>query len=182
MANKSKTYLLPLLSELVNFNFRFFENLKDTFVLDDLGKYEKCLLILHDFSFKNPEYTKYEQELIDCEYFVDFIDINDQVLYIFKFPEEYILEYEAYKAGNYSKFGRDAKELIISFYTRVYKGNLGAINFLIKLKQVLFKSDTLRRKLEKDLKVSISEGAELSDPMHTEEETFKLSQYIKDVV
>lgn len=182
MANKSKTYLLPLLSELVNFDFRFFENLKDTFIFDDTGTYKDCLLILHDFSFKNPEYTKYEHKLIECEYFVDFVDINNQVLYIFKFPEEYMEEYNAYKEGKYSKFGKDAKELVISFYTRVYRGNLGAINFLIKVKQVLFKSDTLRKKLEKELKVSISEEAELSDPLDITKETFKLKQYLKDVV
>lgn len=182
MANKSKTYLLPLLSELVNFDFKFFENLKNTFMYDDLGTYKDCLLILHDFSFKNPEYTKYEQTLIECEYFVDFIDINNQVLYIFKFPEEYMVEYNAYKEGNYSQFGRDAKEMIMSFYARIYKGNLGAINFLIKVKQVLFKSDTLKKKLEKELNVSISDKAELSDPMDVKKETFELSKYLKTVV
>ena len=82
--NKSKTYLLPLLSEIVNFDKRFFKNLVNTYIYDDLNRYQNCIYVLHDFSFKNPEFTSYEHKLIKNDLFVDLIDIDDKVLYIFK--------------------------------------------------------------------------------------------------
>ncbi len=182
--NKSKTYLLPLLSECIDINPKFFSYLKQTYINDDIGMYENCFYILHNFSFRNPEFTLYENSLIKNNYFVDYIDINsDQVLYIFRFPEEYLHEYEMFKQGKYSKYGPDAKELILSFFTKVYENNVSAVNFLIKVKQVLFKDQKLREKLEKELstekhKVTIDKEAELSDIPEKEHETFIISKHI----
>jgi hypothetical protein len=182
MANKSITYLLPLLSEVVNFNFKFFENLEDVYLLDDLGKHENCMYLLYDFSSSIEDFTEYEQEIIDSLGFLEMVDVGNKVLYIFKFPEDYIKEYALYKEGKYSQFSKKAKKLIMTFYTKVYKGNLSAINYLIKIKQVLFKSDTLRRKLEKELNVKIDERAELTDACNIKNETFLISEYIKNIV
>jgi len=177
--NKSKTYLLPLLSELVEFDQRFYKNLVNTYIFDDLGKYKNCLLILHEFSFKLPEFTHYEQKLIDNELFIDLVDVGDQVLYIFKFPDDYMHEYDMYKQGKYSHFGTDAKELILSFFTALYQHNLNAVEFLLKVKHVLFKNERLRKKIEADLKVRLPIDAELSDVMKIDNETFELSKIIK---
>lgn len=178
MVNKSKTYLLPLLSEVVSFNFKFFENLDNVYLSDDLGKYKDCIHLLYDFSSSTEDFTKYEQEIIDSSLFVEMIDVGNKVLYIFKFPKKYMVEYDLYKAGKYSHFRRNSKELIMTFYARIYKGNLSAINYLIKIKQVLFKSDTLRRKLEKELNVTINEEAELTEAFDNDRETFLISKYV----
>ena len=178
--NKSKTYLLPLLSEIVGFDKRFFGNLNNVYMFEDTGEYKDCLLILHDFSFKTPEFTSYEHTLINNELFVKLIDIDDKVLYIFKFPEEYMMEYNYIKDGLYSKFGEDAKELILDFFTDVYKGNPNAVSFLIKIKQVLFKDEKLKKKIEEELKVTLDADAELTDPINIDSETFELSKYIKE--
>ena len=115
--NKSKTYLLPLLSELISFDKKYFSFLKNTYCKDDLNMYKNCFYILHDFSFRNPEFTAYEHKLINNAYFVDLIDINnEQVLYVFKFPEEYLTEYDKFMNSKYSQFGLDAKELIIMIF------------------------------------------------------------------
>lgn len=180
--NKSKTYLLPLLSELIGFKKEFFKNLENTYIFDDLNKYKDCIFILHDFSFRNPEYTKYENYIIDNEYFVDLIDINDKVLYIFKFPEEYLHEYNTFKEGKYSYYKKDAKELILDFYSNIYKFNPNAINFLIKVKQILFKDKKLKEKIENELKVKLSSDAELTDIMNKDNETFNISKYIQKKV
>ena len=176
--NKSKTYLLPLLSEIVGFDKKFFNSLLNTYMFDDLGKYKNCFYILHKFTFKNPEYTKYENTLISNELFVDLIDMDDKVLYIFKFPKEYIKEYNLMKVGKYSLFGKDAKELILEFFTHVYKGNLNAVKFLIKVKQILFKNERLKKEIEDELKVKLPDNAELTDIIKRKNETFNLSQYI----
>jgi hypothetical protein len=175
--NKSKTYLLPLLSELVEFDRKFFDNMQNTYIADDLGMYENCLYILHDFSFRNPEFTAYENRLTKTEYFVDLIDIDDKVLYIFKFPEEYMHEFIKFKQGKYSHFGADAKELILDFYTNVFQGNLNAVGFLLKLKQILFKDKKLKKEIEAKLGVSLPKDAELTDVINMEDETFELSKH-----
>lgn len=178
--NKSKTYLLPFLSEVVGFDKKFFKNLLNTYIFDDLGMYENCIMIEHDFSFKNPEYTKYENHITNNEYFVDLIDMNNKVLYIFKFPSEYMFEYNHFKNGKYSKYKDDAKEIVLDFYSNIYKFNPNAINFLLKIKQILFKDDKLKRKIEKELKVSLDSNAELTDIMIPENETFNISKYIQE--
>ncbi|MGK2861893.1 MAG: hypothetical protein ACSLE0_08165 [Chitinophagaceae bacterium] len=177
MSNKSKTYLLPLLSEMVNFDKKYWQFIKDTYI--NIEGHENCLAVLHDFSFKNPEFTAYEHKLIKNELFVKLIDIGDSVLYIFKFPEIYMHEYNSFKEGKFSKFGTDAKELVLEFYNHVYKGNMGATSFLLKVNQILFKDKKLKRQIEEELNVRLDESAELSGVPNKLEETFILSNYTK---
>jgi hypothetical protein len=176
--NKSKTYLLPLLSELVEFDKKYHNNIINTYIYDDLGKYENCFFILHKFSFRNPEYTIYENKLINNELYINLIDIDNDVLYIFKFPDDYLYEYNKYKEGKYSEFKNDAKELILNFFGEVYKFNMNAVSFLIKVKQILFKDKKLKKIIEDELNVTLSDDAELSSIMNKEEETFNISKYI----
>jgi len=178
--NKSKTYLLPLLSEIIDFDKKFFEHLENVYIFDDKNKYKDCILILHDFSFKNPEFTSYEYKFTNNELFIDLVDINDKVLYIFKFPKEYMKEYNLFKEGKYSKFGKDAKELILEFFTKIYFGNINAVNFLLKIKQILFKDNKLKREIEDSLNVKLSNDAELTDKIVISHETFGLEKYIKN--
>lgn len=176
--NKSKTYLLPLLSEFVQFEPKFMKYLLNSYMFleDDNEDYKDCLCILHDFSFSNPEFTTYEHKLINNEYFVKHIDIGNKVLYVFKFPDEYINEYYLLQMGRYSEFGTDAKELILKFWNIIYKNNPNALSVLIYIKQVLYKETKLREKLETDLKVKIDEGQELGELIEIESETFKIEE------
>ena len=75
--NKSKTYLLPLLSEIVNLNTEFIPYLNNTYLCDNQNRYENCFYILHNFNVSDPKFTSYEHELINNELFVDMYDIND---------------------------------------------------------------------------------------------------------
>ena len=54
--NKSKTYLLPLISEVLDLNIKFLPYLINTYLFDENNEYEKCIFILHEFNFKNPEF------------------------------------------------------------------------------------------------------------------------------
>jgi hypothetical protein len=173
--NKSKTYLLPLLAEVIEIDTRFFNHLKNTFISDTNDKYKDCIFILHDFSFKNPEFTNYEHKLTNNPYFVDLIDIDNLVLYIFKFPEEYMEEYNLFKKGKYSKFGEDAKKVIINFFGHIYQGNLNAVKFLLALKQILYKDKKLKERIEEDLRVTLPKDAELTDIASMEDETFNIT-------
>ena len=182
--NKSKTYLLPLISEFVNIKKEYFYNLENTYISDDKSIYKNCIYLLHNFSFKNPKLTLYEHTLTDNKLFVDLIDdtANNKVIYVFKFPEEYLHEYKKFKQGKYSEFNLDAKEIILNFYGNIYSNNERAVSFLLKTKQILFKNKILREKYEKELNVKIDTSAELSDPMNEEDETIKLSKLIDSQV
>lgn len=183
--NKSKTYLLPLISEVIKLDPVFFKYLLNTYIFDKNGEYEDCIFIEHEFNFKNPAFTKYEHEMTNNQYFVDLIDLNDRAIYIFKFPEEYLHEYNCYKEGKYSEFKKDAKELILDFYGTVYSNNMNAIPFIVKVKQILFKDKKLKEKLEKSLsskfhKVILDENAELTDVIDEKLETFFMEEHKKE--
>lgn len=172
--NKSKTYLLPLLSEVLDINIKFLPYLLNTYMFDDNSEYKECFYILHEFSFKNPEFTSYEHKLINNEIFIKSIDLDNKVMYIFKFPEEYLNEYYCLKESKYSEFKPDAKELILRFWSEVYSGNRLAVPFLIKVKQILYKDKKLKEKIEKDFGVVLDNDQELGDFVNIEDETFSM--------
>lgn len=174
--NKSKTYLLPLLSELVDFDPRFMKYLVNTYMYVDPSEkgIGPCLAILHNFSYKHPEFTAYEHQLTASDLFLKSYDIGNQVLYIYKFPDEYLPEYLALYKGTYSEFGDDAKELILSFWGKIYENNPRTLPMIQAVKNVLYKDDKLRLELSKKLGVTIEKGQELGSKINVEDETFNL--------
>jgi hypothetical protein len=175
--NLSKTYLLPLVSELIDINPKFINNLDNTYLFDENNEYNECFFILQSFSFKNPEYTAYEHKLTSSSLFLKHIDLGSKVLYIFKFPEEYLPEYYAFQRGEYSKFGNDAKELINKFWKSIYGKQLGAKPALDKVSQVLYKDPVLKEIIEERLssekhKVSLGDS-ELGEMMNSSSETYR---------
>lgn len=173
---KSKTYLLPLLSEVVDLRIKFIPYLLNTYMFDENNKFQECFYILHDFNFKNPEFTAYEHKLVNNPLFVKQIDIDNKVIYIFKFPEEYLDEYYKLLDSRYSEFGEDAKKLILKFWGEVYSGNSSGVNFLLKVKQILYKDEKLRQKIQTNLGVTIDKNQELGDHVDPENEILILDK------
>lgn len=180
--NRSKTYLLPLICEYVDIKPPYFKYLQNTYLYDSEGKYSNCFFIEHYIDFRSPDLTKYEHDLIDNQLYIKSYDLNkNKTVHVFKFPEEYIKEYNHYEKGEYSQFGVDAKELILNFYTHILNGNIKQSEILLKLKQILYKEDILRRKLEKELsvlggpKIVLEESAELGEIMDKDNETINLN-------
>lgn len=177
--NASKTYLLPLLSEIVDIDSRFINELENTYMFDDENEYTECINILHEFNFKDPDFTSYEHRLLNNELFVRHIDMGDKVLYTFKFPKEYLDEYYLLQNSKYSEFGKDAKELILKFWTEMYGKIPGGINVILKIKQILYKDSKLKKQLEDKLssskhRVVISDEQELGEAVDVKNETFRL--------
>jgi len=181
--NKSKTYLLPLLSQEVYLDLKYFYFLQNTYIFDDMNKYKNCIYILHKTKFKDPQFTNYENKLLKNPYFLDLIDIEaEKSLYVLKFPKEYMHEYNMYIKGKYSQFGDDAKNLILSFWGEIHQNNVNAVTFLLKVKQILFRDGKLRRQMEKDLNVKLDKDAELGTSLEKESETFPLSEHNKSLI
>jgi len=177
--NMSKNYLLPLIAEVIGVEYGFIDYLENTYLFDDKGEFEHCIFIRHEFSFKNPEFTAYEHRLTDNQYFIKCIDIGDEVVYVFKFPEEYLPEYEHFLRGEYSKFGEDAKRVILHFWTQMYGKTASGINAILKMKQILYKDKKLKQQLEERLsseqcRIVLDDDAELGDLVLIEDETFKM--------
>ncbi len=175
-SNKSKTYLLPLLSEVININEETIKFIGNTYMFDTKNEYLNAFYIELKSDFSDPEYTQYEHSLTENDYYLQSIDYDDgTTLFIFNFPEEYLHERKMFLEGKYSKFQEDAKTLIKEFWTEIYGTDNYAVNFLIKIKQVLNKEKRLKEKLEKSLGVTLSDDAELGDLVNKESETIKLT-------
>ena len=179
--NKSKTYLLPLISEVVPLPYKIInKSLLNTYVQDSKGKHKDCIYLYFKYDIVNPDFTKYEHELFNNEYFVESYDINDKVLYVFKFPEEYMNEYNYYKQGIYSKYGMDAKLMILKYLAKLLGSNVHSIPTLKKIKQILNKDNVLRGEMEKELKTRIKDSQELGEAFNSKRETFNLNEIEDD--
>jgi hypothetical protein len=179
--NKSKTYLLPLLSENISLDKRFYKYIENTYIFDDLGLYKNCIFIEHDYKNTQLNITRYENNLMDNVFFKDIIQIDERKkIFVFNFPKLFMHEYKMFKQGKYSLYQRDAKHIIIDFYTEIYSGNINAVEFLVKLKQVLFKDKKLKKQIETRLKVILDYDAELTDIMDENNETCKLKELIEE--
>jgi len=178
--NASKTYLLPLISEVIDINYKFIDYLENTYLFDLNNEYNNCIFLYHKYDFKNPEFTAYENKLTNNELFVKLIDIDDKVIYIFKFPEEYIHEYNCLINSKYSEFGNDAKDLIIRFWTELYGKIPVGIKLIMKIKQILYKDKKLKEEIEqrlssKDHTVVLHTNSELGEYVDKDDETINLN-------
>lgn len=181
--NKSKTYLLPLIAPIIGIEEKYISFLENTFMFDDQNEFEDCFYVYHDFSFKNPEFTKYEHKLTESYLFRKLIDISaDKVLYIFNFPEEYLHEYNCLKKSKYSEFGEDAKQQILDFWTKLYGKSTQGVSFILSVKKILYKDEKLKKQIEESLsskhhKVTLDDDAELGEKVEIINETFNLNEY-----
>ena len=176
-SNKSRTYLLPLIAPIIGIKTEYYKYINNTFILDSENKYKDCIFIHHEFAFRTPEFIKYEHEIIDNQLFIESIDVNDEVIYIYKFPKEYIHEYNQYKESKYSTFFEDAKKQIIKFWTIIKGKHVSNVGFILKVKQILYKEKILKNELEKQLNVLLSDEAELGNFVDLDKETINLDNF-----
>lgn len=175
--NKSKTFLLPLIAPLIGIEKEYFNLIENTHIVESEHKHIECIFIEQDFSFKDPKFTSYEHRLTNNEYFVELHDVDDRVLYVFKFPKEYLKEYYLLLDSKYSKFGKDAKEQILDFWTEIYGKSTVGINFILKTKQILYKEKILKEKIEKELNIKLNPDSELGEFVDIFNETINIDEY-----
>lgn len=174
--NRSKTYLLPLLLDVLDVDLRFINMVENTYLFEESGKYDNCIFVEIIFAFDNPEFIKFEHSLKDSYLFRDKIDIDsNKVIFIYDFPTDYMSEYLYYLEGKYSKFSKAAVDVILNYYRNIYKEKRFVVEFLIRLNQIFNKDDNLRKELELSLKTKIKPGSELTDIMDFEKELINLN-------
>ena len=176
-SNKSRTYLLPLIAPLIGIEEKFYYLIDNTYMLDSNNEYIDCFFIVQDFSFKNPEFTSYEYRMTNNDLFVKNIDIGEKVIYIYKFPKEYLHEYNEFMNSRYSTFLEDAKKQILKYWTILKGRTTNGASFVLKIKQILYKENILKNEIEKQLHVSLSDEAELGSHVNLDDETINLEQF-----
>lgn len=171
--NYSYTYVLPLLSEQVYLDLKILKTIQNTYLFTNINNKPGKLYILCKYNYKDPKYSIYEDRLISNELFVESYDIKDKVLYEFNIPKVYLFENVKFINGKYSLYKKDAKNLILTFWTEMY-GNIHSFvtGNLLKIKQILFKEEILRKKLESEYKVKIDKDSELGNKIDISKETF----------
>jgi hypothetical protein len=171
ISNKSKTYLLPLISKDVSIEF-------DYLLINTYIKFNRNIDIDYPFGLL------YEIENTDAwNEYNDYLTLNplyhtshlagcDKKLFIFRFPEKYFREYTLFKEGKYSQFDTEAKSLIISYSALAYKYP----PLIEDLTGVLFRHKSRRIKIEKELGMSIPESCELASRISYDNETFYFNE------
>lgn len=178
VANKSKKYLLPLLSEFLFFDKSVIDKLENTYIFTDNKQYENCISLLFSYDLRNPVFTKFENNIFKNELFIDHYDLKDnKVLYILKFPKEYFYEYKMFQQGKYSEFGKDAQNLICDFL--IDQGV--SESFINNIMNVFIKNKHLRTEIERKLNVVLSNDSELDGIMNEEKETINIKEYINNI-
>jgi len=117
--NRSKTYLLPLILEFFNLPDNISHNFLNCFILDKDKLHENCIYLLYKYDIKNPNFTKFEYQLSKTTGYITHYDLkNNLILFVLEFPQAYLTEYNYYLNSEYSKYGDDAKEIILDYYRR----------------------------------------------------------------
>jgi len=114
-------------------------------------------------------FTKFEHALRSFGNFKYEIDPDPyHVLFVFDVPDTARSSYDHFVQGRYSQIDDFNKLKILDFH---------GYNMESRAAQILFKSESLRRELELDLDVSLSEDSELHSTLDLEEEIFNEEYY-----
>lgn len=160
MANTSKTYFLPYMSDYIPIKYP--TKILNTYLFYE-NEYKFCLL--YTFSGKK-SFIDYETELMNNEYFYKAIDIHpDKILYVFDIPGELYEILDLFIQGKYSYLPR--KEKIKEFL--ILNFNLTRDH---KIFHILDRTDELKKQMEKELNIVIPEGLDLFDPPIIADEEF----------
>lgn len=165
--NKSRTYLLPLISKDIKLEY-------DYLLINTYIKFNKNVDIEYPFGLlyevePSPIWAEYNEYLMSIEsYYRGFTIGEDKKLFVFRFPDRYTNEYLLFKEGKYSKFDVEAKSLIISYSAEAYKYP----PLIEDLTGVLWKHKSRRMKLEKALDMKLPDDCELASKIEYDNETF----------
>lgn len=156
MLNKSYSYLIPLLNEYCKIDGDYYVMLDNVYTNHFDGDVGDIIIISY-YSNDDQGFLTYIQELKANEYCQDYIEDDDTIAVVFKFPDEYLYEYNCYKQGKFSEFRQKSKNIIIKYILDIHK-----YKDADRVKRVLDKDELLRKDLERKLALTIDKDMELS--------------------
>lgn len=172
--NKSKSYILPLFSKYVELDF--LDEIYNTYCYNE--EYEdECFIIVYTKS-DDKEFKNYIDELKNNKYILNITNYEEYIVVIFNIPQELKKDYNNFLEGKFSKINKHHKMHILKFLVDVY--GKSDIKVIREIEGVLYKKETLRKRLEEELEMSITADLELSSIPDTNRETFYL-EYVKNL-
>lgn len=156
MLNKSYSYLIPLLNEYCKIDGDYYVMLENVYTRHFEGDVGNIIIISY-LSNEDSGFLAYIQQLKQSEYCQDYIQDDDTINIVFKFPDEYLHEYYCYQQGKFSEFRQEAKNIIVRYVLDIHK-----YKDADRVKRVLDKDELLRQDLEKRLALTIDKDMELS--------------------
>jgi hypothetical protein len=169
--SKTSSFLMPFLG----FNrqhFNWDKTFINSFLYKDEDK-EPFIYLFYRFD-KSEKGIKFETDnLLKNPNYVSCTEVDDfTTLYKFNIPKDFEKDTSILLKGKYSLISEEAKKRILKFHDVTENSILGMI---------LYKHESRRLALEKELEVEIPKGSELCDPFYENQETFYGEQYrIKD--
>ena len=156
MLNKSYSYLIPLLNEFCRVDGDYYVMLDNVYTSHHSGDVGDIIIISY-YSNDDSGFNSYVEELKSNELCQDFIEGEETITVVFKFPDKYLHEYHCYKNGKFSEFRDEAKTTIIKYILDIHK-----YKDADRVKRVLNKDYLLRMELESRLALTIDKNLELS--------------------
>ena len=160
--NKSKSYLIPLLNTEVK--LQYIEYLVNSYI--NINGWKECIVLLYDYDIllenNCAEYLKYLRE---HKLFISASRLENHLLFVFKFPEEYLQDYYSFKEGAYSLIRQSSKTKIIEFISKYYQYP----DIVQELVHILYKNKQKKEQLEEKLGIKLSDNCELSSKINEEE-------------
>lgn len=166
MLNKSYSYLIPLLNEYCKIDGDYYVMLDNVHTRISDNEVDNIIIITY-FSNDDEGFLHYTQELKANVLCQDYIEDEDTISFIFKFPDKYMHEYLCYRSGRFSEFRQDTKDTILKYILDIHK-----YKDADRVKRVLNKDEDLRKELEIKLALKINKNLELSSIPDKELETF----------
>lgn len=166
MLNKSYSYLIPLLNEYCKIDGDYYVMLDNVYTIHQDGNVGD-IIILSYYNADDDGFKHYIEELKSNILCQDFIEDDDDISIIFKFPDKFLPEYNCYKTGKFSEFSKEAKDIIIKYILDTHK-----YKDAYRVKRVLNKDVSLREELEFKLAMTIDKDMELSSIPDEQLETF----------
>ena len=158
--NKTTTYLLPLIGKTKQ-TLKFNSYFVNSFIDESL----QYIGILYRFT-GTQLYKEFEETIMKDKLYIKHIEYDPyHVMYVLRIPDEYHRDIENFLIGKYSQFSDNLKKRIISFH---------GINRDSFIYQVIYKSENLRRLMEKDLGSPIEKDSELSSVPVLDHEHYKM--------
>lgn len=145
---KTTTFLLPLLNK-TKIQLRYDSYFINAFI-DDASQHMSLL-----YRFTGTEiYKKFEQTMMSDPLCVTHKDYDPyHVMYVFRIPDEFQVDVEAFKEGKYSLFSKALRQRIQKFY--------GGEDKAATMK-IIGQDEGLRKQLGEHLKVKLPEDSELA--------------------
>lgn len=172
--NRSKTYLLPLLSGYIRLTNVVVTNLYNTYIYyGDQSDLNHFYLTFHIDGFDRETFKNIQEDLKESTLYKETIVDNGTAIFKFRFPTEYIDDYNFLIEGKFSRIQKGAKQKIILFLEKHFPSEYQTLTII---KYILFKSERLKKTMETNLDVRLHEDSELGSKFNLREETYKFSK------